>query len=87
VTDAYHGLTAPVAGPVERVLLEDIRTPALVLWGAEDLLITVEDGRQGVAKMKNAQFVVLEKVGHVPMEEAPEAVLAHALPFLESQPR
>ncbi|HBL31930.1 MAG TPA: hypothetical protein DD490_34340 [Acidobacteria bacterium] len=87
VTDAFHGLTAPVEGPVERVLLEDIRTPALVLWGAEDPLIRVEDGRKGVAKMQNAQFVVLENVGHVPMEEAPEAVLVHALPFLERQPR
>jgi len=87
VTDAFHGLTAPVEGPVERVRLEDIQAPALVLWGAEDPLISVESGRRAVARMKNAEFVVLEKIGHVPMEEAPEAVLGLALPFLERQPR
>jgi pimeloyl-ACP methyl ester carboxylesterase len=85
VVDAYYGLTVPVRGPVDRVVLDDIRVPTLVLWGAEDTVISLEVGRQATARMPNARFVVLDKTGHIPMEERPEEVLQHVVPFLKSQ--
>lgn len=85
VIDAYYGLTVPVRGPVETVVLEEIRVPTLVVWGAQDELISMESGRRAAARMQRAEFVVLEKTGHVPMEERPEELLQHVLPFLERQ--
>ena len=85
VVDAYYGLTVPVRGPVDQVVLEDIRVPTLVLWGAEDQVISMESGRRATARMPQAEFVVLDKTGHIPMEECPEEVLRHVLPFLRRQ--
>lgn len=83
VVDAYYGLTAPTRNQPEPVELEKIRTPALIVWGAEDLLISVEAGRRAAERMPDAEFVALEGVGHVPMEEKPEELVRLALPFLE----
>ncbi|HEX6901914.1 MAG TPA: alpha/beta fold hydrolase [Thermoanaerobaculia bacterium] len=84
VADAYQGLTAP-APPGEQVELEKIDVPALVVWGAQDTLISVETGRRAAARMPRAEFVVIDQCGHLPMEEKPEELLRAALPFLESQ--
>jgi pimeloyl-ACP methyl ester carboxylesterase len=85
VIDAYHGLTVPVRGPVDTVVLEEIRVPTFVVWGAQDEVISMESGRRATARMPQAEFVVLEKAGHVPMEERPEELLGHVLSFLERQ--
>jgi pimeloyl-ACP methyl ester carboxylesterase len=82
VADAYHGLTAP-APPGERVVLEKIQVPALVLWGAHDEIIRPEVGRSAADRIPHAEFVLLADSGHLPMEEEPEAFLAAVLPFLE----
>jgi len=85
VVDAYHGLTAPIRTASEPVELEKIRIPALVVWGAEDLLISAEAGRRAAARMPSAEFVLMEGVGHVPMEEKPDELLRIVLPFLKRQ--
>jgi pimeloyl-ACP methyl ester carboxylesterase len=84
VDDAFLGLTAP-AQPGERVELETIGVPALVVWGAQDTLISVESGRRAAARMPRAEFVVIDQCGHLPMEEKPEELLRAVLPFLKSQ--
>jgi len=43
--DAYYGLTAP-RPPSPPIDLAKIDIPALVIWGADDLLIKVDDGRR-----------------------------------------
>lgn len=85
VVDAYYGLTAPVRTPPEPVELEKIQVPALVVWGAEDELISVESGRRAAARLPHSEFAVMDGVGHVPMEERPEELLRIVLPFLERQ--
>ena len=85
VVDAYYGLTAPTRTRPEPVELEKIRVPTLVIWGAEDTLITAEAGRRAAERMPDSEFVVLEGVGHVPMEEKPQELLQAVLPFLERQ--
>lgn len=85
VTDAFYGLTAPVRGPVDLVVLEDIRVPALVVWGREDTVISAESGRRAAARMPQAEFGMMEETGHIPMEEKPEELLRLVLPFLRRQ--
>jgi pimeloyl-ACP methyl ester carboxylesterase len=52
-----------------------IMTPTLLLWGAEDTLVPVAGGQWFAKHLPNATLVVLPKVGHIPMEEAPEQSL------------
>ncbi len=82
VGDAYVGLTAP-ARLGERVELKKIGVPTLIVWGAHDQVISPASGRNAAGLMPRAEFVLLEKSGHVPMEEEPEAFLRTVLPFLE----
>jgi pimeloyl-ACP methyl ester carboxylesterase len=85
VAEAYYGLTAPAHAASEPVVLEKIEVPALVVWGAEDELIPAEGGRRAAARMPHGEFVLIERAGHVPMEEKPEELLRAVLPFLERQ--
>jgi pimeloyl-ACP methyl ester carboxylesterase len=81
--DAFVGLTGPVRTPPEAVHLETIQVPALVVWGSDDKLISVDAGRRAAGQMPHAEFVVLERTGHIPMEERPAELLQVMLPFLE----
>lgn len=83
VVEAFHGLTAPAPTKSEPVKLEEIRVPALVVWGAEDRLISAAAGRRAAERMPDAEFVALEGVGHMPMEEKPDELVRIVLPFLE----
>lgn len=83
--DAYYGLTAPSRSRPETVDLRTIDVPALVIWGEEDELISVHSGRRASSLLPRSTFAVLEKTGHLPMEERPEELLALMLPFLERQ--
>ena len=73
---AYLGLTAPTRGDGEKAPVppEEIAVPTLVLWGAEDPVIDVEDGREATARIPQSRFVTLDGVGHSPAEEDPERV-------------
>jgi pimeloyl-ACP methyl ester carboxylesterase len=46
--------------------------PTTLLWGAKDLIVSVHSARQLQTAMNNAALIVLENVGHLPYEEAPE---------------
>lgn len=83
VLDAYVGLTAPVRKSPEPVRLESIEVPVLLVWGADDRLIPAEDGRRAAGQFPHGEFALLERTGHIPMEEKPEELLQAMLPFLE----
>lgn len=82
---AYRGLTAPLPGleAEEPVPFEEIRQPSLVVWGAEDHVISVEKGRSATALLPRGRFVVLPRCGHAPMEECPEPLLTEMESFLD----
>lgn len=84
VADAYYGLTVPIHTSGERVDLGTINVPALVVWGAQDELVSPASGRSAAERLPLAAFVLLESCGHLPMEEQPEKFLRAVLPFLES---
>lgn len=81
-TDAFFGLVGPSTEPPFRIDLASIRTPTLVVWGAEDRMIEAAGARQRSRELPDASFVTLPACGHSPMEECPQAFLASALPFL-----
>ena len=62
--------------------LDRVKTPTLIVWGRHDQLIDVscvdvlEDG------IPNAESVVFENVGHIPMIENPKGTAARHLEFL-----
>jgi pimeloyl-ACP methyl ester carboxylesterase len=62
--------------------LPEIRAPALVLWGADDPLLSAELGRVFVEQIPDARLVVLPKCGHIPMLERPAELHRPLLGFL-----
>jgi|SRR5947209_15955641 len=54
-------------------LLEDIGVPALVVAGTQDHYLTAASLRETAARIRDADFVALDHVGHLPLWEAPEA--------------
>ncbi|MCA1633243.1 MAG: alpha/beta hydrolase [Acidobacteria bacterium] len=67
----------------ERVeqLLGKVTQPALLIWGAEDRLILLEDGRRLQSSLPNSRLVVFDACGHLPQEEMPERFTREALDF------
>lgn len=59
-----------------------IRIPTLVVWGAEDGVVPLEDGKDFAARIAGARLVVIPDCGHAPPIEAPAAFEAEVLPFL-----
>ncbi len=62
--------------------INTITQPTLILWGAEDGLIPVENAYRFHEDLPNDTLVILEHSGHVPMEENPEESLEVVLPFI-----
>lgn len=49
--------------------LSNVTQPTLIIWGKEDNLLTVDMANVFDSEIPNSSLVVLEKVGHLPMEE------------------
>lgn len=64
-------------------LLAQIQAPTLLLWGAVDRMVPVTNAEDYLRVLPNARRVVLEGVGHVPMEEAPAEVVRVLRDFLD----
>jgi pimeloyl-ACP methyl ester carboxylesterase len=62
-----------------------VTVPTLVIWGAEDHFVPIEDGKDYAAKIPGARLVVVPGSGHAPMIEKPDAVLAAMEPFIDSK--
>jgi pimeloyl-ACP methyl ester carboxylesterase len=54
--------------------LERIDCPALVLWGVDDPYVPVRFGRDYAKRLPNAELVELERAGHWPWIDRPDAV-------------
>ena len=66
--------------------LPTIETPTLFLHGANDSAVDVSVAERAAASMPNANFVVLEGVGHLAHEEAPGLVADHIKAFIQTSP-
>lgn len=62
--------------------IRTIKQPTLILWGAQDRLIPLENGRKFETDIAGARLVVLEGLGHVPQEEDAAATVKVVQEFL-----
>lgn len=63
--------------------IKSIQQPTLILWGSEDLLIPVENAYKFQKDLPNNKLVILNKVGHTPMEESPNKGLLSVIGFIK----
>lgn len=63
--------------------LRTLRVPTLILWGAEDRLIPVGVAAFFSQRIPGSRVSILDGIGHIPMEEAPDRSLAPVLDVLE----
>lgn len=63
--------------------LGEIKMPTLILWGEKDGLIPVSAAHEFKARIPQAELVIFENVGHVPMEEVAGESAAAVRDFLE----
>jgi pimeloyl-ACP methyl ester carboxylesterase len=63
-----------------------ITAPTLILWGRDDKVIPVESAAWFARQLPNARLTILDHVGHIPMEEAPDRALAPVLELLAGLP-
>jgi pimeloyl-ACP methyl ester carboxylesterase len=64
--------------------LDRIRTPTLVVWGAQDRLLPLAYGQAYERGIPGATLVTIEGCGHLPPVEAPERFADAVLGFLRS---
>lgn len=62
--------------------LHRVRTPTLIVWGADDRLLPPTLGAVFEDAIPDSRLVVLDHCGHVPMVEAPDALNAALAGFL-----
>lgn len=62
--------------------LPDMQIPTLVMTGAQDRAVKMEESLRLARALPCAELAVIPDCGHVPQEETPEAFLMAAKPFL-----
>ncbi len=62
--------------------LKQLYAPTLVIWGKEDIWIPISNGKRFAKDIPDAQLVILEGSGHIPMEESPMESLKPVVHFL-----
>ncbi|MBC3190233.1 alpha/beta fold hydrolase [Pseudonocardia sp. C8] len=71
---ATRGLLALWAGRAVWQRAARVRVPSLVLWGAQDRVVSPRLARRTAAALPDARLLVLPRAGHVPQIERPEDV-------------
>jgi pimeloyl-ACP methyl ester carboxylesterase len=51
-----------------------LKVPALLIWGSEDRIVPLSFGKAFEKAIKNSTLLVMERTGHLPMEERPDDV-------------
>ncbi|MBU6166231.1 MAG: alpha/beta hydrolase [Alphaproteobacteria bacterium] len=64
--------------------LAGLKVPTLILWGREDKLIPVSVAAWFNRQIPGSRIAILDGIGHIPMEEAPDRSLAPVLDLLAS---
>jgi len=67
----------------EQDQIKTIRQPTLILWGAQDRLVPLDNAHRFKDDIAGAQLVVFEALGHVPHEEDAQATVQAVRRFLQ----
>lgn len=81
----WRAMTAEPS-PDVRAVLREVAVPSLVVSGSHDRTVRPSTSRAVADAIPTARYVELEKVGHTPQEEAPEALVAILRDFLTGLP-
>jgi pimeloyl-ACP methyl ester carboxylesterase len=65
--------------------LGEIVCPTLIIWGAEDRLVPVDDASEFEWLIADSRKVIYEDTGHLPMLERPERFNADLQAFLQDR--
>jgi pimeloyl-ACP methyl ester carboxylesterase len=69
--------------PKLRFRLHRVNVPTLLLWGANDRLVSVAYAEAYRAMLPQAQLVVIPEAGHLPHVEQPERCLEQVVSFVD----
>jgi len=75
---------AGMADPALLGRLRAVTVPVLVVWGESDRIATASYGRALAGAFGDGRFALIERAGHLPQLERPEATLAAIDAFLAS---
>ena len=64
-----------------------LEQPTLVMWGAQDSVISVNVAKLFTERMLNVELIIYDDLGHIPMEEDPQRSAADVLAFLDKLPK
>ena len=88
VRDAYLAVLQYVNNPDVRKewwladRLPNVTTPTLVIWGANDTILTPEYGRQAAELLPNGNLVLIDEGSHIPQVRQTETFVSAVREFL-----
>jgi len=68
-------------------LLQRIGVPTLIIWGSEDVVLPLGDGKLMAREIKGSNIEIMRGVGHNPHREAPEKLSGLITEFFKSHDR
>jgi pimeloyl-ACP methyl ester carboxylesterase len=78
---ARYGWSPYMHNPKLRGRLHRIDVPTLVLWGAEDRIVSPDYGRAYADSIPGAEFELVERAGHFPHVEQPDEFARRVFAF------
>lgn len=72
--------------PLDPTVLRHLAVPTLVIWGARDRQLPVNEAYRFQSDIKGARLAIFSRLGHAPMEEDPKATAAAVAAFLPKEP-
>lgn len=75
--DTIFGLANWISEERLRPVMSRCRQPTLVLAGKDDPVVPFEHQREMAGAFSNGRLVVMDRTGHLPMSERPNAFCAH----------
>lgn len=85
-SEALSRVRAYLEGPIEDDLVGEqfaaLGLPTILIWGAEDRWVPAEVGRRTAGLIPEAPLVLLQRAGHAPYYERPEAFNEVLIDFL-----
>ena len=80
---SLYGWDPYLHNPKLRHRLHRIKVPTLFIWGASDRLVTPDYGKAYCGMIPGARMTVVERAGHAPHVEQPDAFVAHVMSFTD----
>lgn len=73
----------PFADPLAAETARNIRVPTLVIFGKQDQLINPSAAQSFAERITDSEVLMMDNIGHLPMEEAPDATAQAMGDFLQ----